>query len=652
MNRNNSHPADTIKNPAFRRGLRLLLEILLAVSAAFLIELCLNLPSLTGNQRSVDLTENSAMKDGKLTYTKTFDTPVYLKKLILKGTFSKNISYKVLVTAVNSFGQEETVEITDKAYKIFDSAYTNISQKAAKITVTFSKPEALTLDSLTCTNQVSFSPYRILFFVLVCFTALFLFLEHQWLVKRVEILYLICALGFGSLIIAASGAYAVTWDEEVHYKAVCMADFGSADDWNPAELANTERLSITVNTIEELQQLNRYMDALAQEQPETQTAAGFSLKSYVNYFPIILFYRIGKFLRLPYTMLYSMGRFGNLLFCVLLCFTSIRLAKRKKFLISVICTMPTVLFQCSMYTYDGIIFSCLTLGFVLCMNQLETAGPSRHQWPKYLLILGLFAAGCLAKPVYAPAFLLIPALFSGKKKLPRTVRKKKLPAVLLAGGAVVFMLLLAFLCLRPVLSNILNGNISYGGDTRGGDTGIAGQLLSILRHPLAFLKLMLHEMFTMDNFRNFGDPAKNQFSVLILMFLNLYVLGNLKDAWILILLPLLLLLFLAEPEGEPALPPYRKIRKIRRLNAVILILSILLVWTAMYLAFTPIGSQSIEGVQTRYFLPLFLPAAYALWNQRVQVHISRSWYFRITWGAELLLTGVCFYQTLILGRTV
>ena len=46
-------------------------------------------------------------------------------------------------------------------------------------------------------------------------------------------------------------------------------------------------------------------------------------------------------------------------------------------------------------------------------------------------------------------------------------------------------------------------------DSRGGKTGMAGQLLTILQHPIAFCKMLVRDIFTFDNFRNYQDNGEN-----------------------------------------------------------------------------------------------------------------------------------------------
>ena len=50
--------------------------------------------------------------------------------------------------------------------------------------------------------------------------------------------------------------------------------------------------------------------------------------------------------------------------------------------------------------------------------------------------------------------------------------------------------------MKPLLYNMAEGNLNYLGDSRGGDTGVSGQLLNIAEHPFAFGKMLIQEIFS------------------------------------------------------------------------------------------------------------------------------------------------------------
>ena len=43
---------------------------------------------------------------------------------------------------------------------------------------------------------------------------------------------------------------------------------------------------------------------------------------------------------------------------------------------------------------------------------------------------------------------------------------------------------------------------------------------------------------------------------------------------------------------------------------------IVLVWTSMYLIYTPVGTDHMNGVQARYYFPILAPVSFALLGGR------------------------------------
>ena len=96
---------------------------------------------------------------------------------------------------------------------------------------------------------------------------------------------------------------------------------------------------------------------------ETQETSGISYDK-IAYIPMAVFLFIGKNLKLPFSAVFALGKFGNLLIYVIVMFWAIRLAKSRKLLLAFVAMLPTPLFLASSYTYDSVVFSFITLGCV------------------------------------------------------------------------------------------------------------------------------------------------------------------------------------------------------------------------------------------------------------------------------------------------
>lgn len=93
------------------------------------------------------------------------------------------------------------------------------------------------------------------------------------------------------------------------------------------------------------------------------------------------------------------------------------------------------------------------------------------------------------------------------------LKKKPKKKVILWSGIIIILMLVMLTFVLPTLSNAAAGNITFGGDSRGGDTGVVRQIVSMIKHPWASVKLMLVSVFKFDNFRNLGYDTADNFSL-------------------------------------------------------------------------------------------------------------------------------------------
>jgi uncharacterized membrane protein len=63
-----------------------------------------------------------------------------------------------------------------------------------------------------------------------------------------------------------------------------------------------------------------------------------------------------------------------------------------------------------------------------------------------------------------------------------------------------------------------------------------------------------------------------------------------------------------------------------------------MVWLAMYLAFTPVGSKVINGVQARYYLPLLLPIYLCICPETLQIQMKKEWLYLLTLAGSSAIT--------------
>lgn len=615
---------------------RLFLAAVIAVFLAVVVEVMFNYRARPGRTLEMDLSSYIERSEGSVECNYKFDHTVYLSKLLVRGSFDSDIDYTVELVTDNGFGVKEQELLEDKAYAVYSDAFTSINKAVREITFRIDSDKGFEVDQIVVSNVFSFNKYRFLLVAVIFFLAGLIVFFRRLLTDKLEWLFVCFALGFGMLIVVMSGPSSQTWDEQIHFRNMYNLSSGETVDWNAAAWYNYKNELPEFNTKEELFMLRKYQDGNADTPFHlNENPAGFEQFAMRAYFPMVLFFSIGRLLGLPYSMVYMLGRIGNLIFYILIMWLAIRLAKDKKILIFSLAVLPTVLFQESMYTYDGVVFSLMVLGFVLLLN--EFSGTERVNAFRLTAAIALIVVGCFSKAVYIPMLLFALALPNSK------FLDKKQAYLFRACVCAVFLLMMGTFVL-PVLTSSAETNLAYS-DARGGDTGVLAQILSMLKHPVATVKLFVSSIFSFDNFRNLGYASADNYLITNLMFLNFASLGTLPDKWSLLLVPLLLLLFFIPVNRIQGYSVTQKVWM-----GLLLLGTAALVWLAMYLSFTTVGSDQIEGVQARYYLPLLVPLCCITRTNCFACRMKEGTYNGIVVGLNGILIAECIYQLMLQGR--
>ena len=91
----------------------------------------------------------------------------------------------------------------------------------------------------------------------------------------------------------------------------------------------------------------------------------------------------------------------------------------------------------------------------------------------------------------------------------------------------------------------------------------------------------------------------------------------------------------------------RKLFWMKFFQAFLIFGTICLIWTALYLDFTSVGSFQIMGVSPRYYLPLLLPFSFLFINQRLKVDMTVASYTRMIALLMYLGSGMTIYNLVL-----
>lgn len=292
----------------------------------------------------------------------------------------------------------------------------------------------------------------------------------------------------------------------------------------------------------------------------------------IDYTPHIIGITIGRILDLPAIIILYLGRLFGLASCIIIIYFCLRFIPILKKSLFFIACLPLSMQTFIAISYDGLIFcsAIALISFVLYSIHNTNLKLSI----KHFLFLTLICMTLIAvKPVYFPlcfTLYFIPTQhFKDKKR-----KIVSITTILLASLALFF--------LWSSLSTVTEpGN--------GADTG--GQISFILSNPIKYIVILVRNIFDMPflylarlGALEWLDTSTNQFYIIatLIFFIILCVKEHFTTSTI-------------------------KLSKAFRWTIFLTsVATVVLTYTALYIQWTSVGSFDIEGVQTRYLLPVLI----------------------------------------------
>lgn len=639
----------------------------------FAVELCLNLKVMSLPPEEKGITEYAAsadevtaegefaLADGKWVFagdegwiTITLDR--YVDKFGYDFNAGGTMSVELFVTAENVYGDDVIEVFSDDNSAMIAASVISLRRQVREIQIhvtnnsvfrpveaepldeSWLSPGPLSFSRFFVKNEVSFHWTRMLLIWVIGGLAVFYFLCAERIGKRTEVGFLATILAVGSLIVLLLPATKIGWDEEMHFfRAYQTSYFPGAtktDIMIEAYMAAGRmtwplHLPDTKEEQEELDDfVNDHCDPYEAAFDRGVGAAGQYTPAYL--LPALMI-RIGRLFHLPFTVLYRMGRFGNLLMYAFVMFFAIRLIPIGKRILTMIGLMPTPVFLACTYSYDATVIAFTALGLALVLREILTP-EEKLSWKIFFLTGFVFLFGMISKAVYAPLVLIALTLPAGKFA-------DKRQAWLVRGGVVLACLFLAATFVLPTL--VGGQEVS---DFRGGDTSSVSQMSYILGNPIAYAKVLI---------ANIWNTAPDYLAGQSVFGLMGHLGGVPFAQWFYILAAGVVFTDtyqderIRKPEKTAVLDVGRKVWMFLMCGA-----AAALVWTGLYMAYTEVGKTVIAGVQGRYYLPLLLPLYLILNQSGLQNPFSEKAYNRflflvmdlVLFGAilSLIVIPLCF----------
>ena len=298
-----------------------------------------------------------------------------------------------------------------------------------------------------------------------------------------------------------------------------------------------------------------------------------ALYSPVGYVPQAVGIRIAMLFTNNVSRLFTGGRISNMIVAFILCVLALKAAPFGKRIIFWLIMLPVNLQVMISMSTDGTVFALAVLWTVYIMKLREQQEMIRGKQIASLFIMGALLSQC--KIVYIVLLFLV-------FLLPRTIFRNNKSSMLIRGGVFSTALLLNLVWLIISAGYLISFN--PGVDP-------AGQVQYILSHPAGYIRTVLwttmnyHALWLMELGRIVSGYAEIQEMVWLILWAVLFI-----EFWL---------------ERGPAIDYTLKDVVFLCFTAIA---GIVLIYTSLYVQWTPVGSEMIDGIQGRYFLPLAFPA--------------------------------------------
>lgn len=576
-------------------------------------------------ERKLTFEEASEVIDGEdeVIYSYYLDG-TYIRYLYLDFVGETDIPFMFTGFLRNGYGIEEEFNILDTgSYRLGKTAI-ELDGNITKLNICIKKADVERVTGITVANKVLFHYAR---FLLLFFagTVLFLLVAHkEFFCSHFALLYFMISMGLGIVLILSAHHSFDSWDEQIHFKtAYTESWFGRYSEYSESAFANMEISIPTGDTFEEEQWVGDWLNQNANNVIHYFGKSFFIRYGQRAYVPQMIGLFIGRILPVSYTTMIFLGKFANLLFCSLVTAAAIHFTKYGKRALLCVGLLPTTLFQYSCFTYDGFLIALLLLGIALFLN--EFFSKEKIKWIPCMVSIVAITVGCFPKAVYIPllaVYWIMP--------IDKFYSKRQHILFKLMIGVLILLMLASFV--MPLLTGVMGG-ATIEGDYRGGDTSQTSQFSMIFGYPFTYAGILLESIW------------KN----LVTFFLGGEVLANFAYqgihygiGYMIVMLTMLFAFVtdfsMSEEQTE------RKLLGLKLWTAFLLFGVACLIWTALYLDFTPVGSLVINGVSPRYYLPIIFPLGILFMNKTVKCQMSVVNYQRLLAACMLIGSSETIYQ--------
>ena len=289
-----------------------------------------------------------------------------------------------------------------------------------------------------------------------------------------------------------------------------------------------------------------------------------------------LFLAIGRLAGLPFYAVTLFGRSANALIYCIVCYYALKKLKSGKMIAAVVALIPTAMMLATNFSYDYWTNCLVILGMAYFVGTQQEPDKPITVWETLIMCVS-FMLACLPKQIYV-VLCFVPFLMRRKKI------KKPIWYYAICTLSVSVIIVMVLLRIKETLT--------YGGDSRGGSgVSAAGQISYIFGDMSAFVKLLtsfLSEYLSIGGLQNcivnMGNVGKGNGA---LVYAALMLITTFTD------------------KDSCDIRAYNKFSKVAVVGIFFSMAAAIA--SALYIVFNPVGSDTLNGVQSRYIIPLLYP---------------------------------------------
>ena len=457
------------------------------------------------------------------------------------------------------------------------------------------------------TPGFTFNIYRFFLIFGILFAIAYLIICRRIAATKFENVFLGISLIICTTMVLICPFGHASWDIDSHYKWVLNASYIGDAYYTPADTYVTDVKSVywpastRAENLEHIEQMNEaYEGVICRIHGKTTIAHRLSG----------LFMAIARFFGGSFYQVVTFAKMANVLIYCYVCYFAIKKLKSGKMIATVVALIPTSLFLASNFSYDYWVNCFALLGMAYFIGEQQNKD-EYISIKDTIIMCAAFALAAMLKLIYA--FLLLIPFFMKRKK----IQKPKLYYFICTSAIVILGIMFIVKTILQILG---------GGDMRGGgDVSTVGQIRFFLSEPLHFIKIIIKFVINYISVPSMSGYINN------FAYLGM---GTGTSAWV-----VLLLLTALTDKNDLDNGAYTRTSKVL---IVLLCFGIAVsIATALYITFTPVGYETVNGCQPRYLIPLLYPVLSIIGWNGLNNSVNRKYY---NYSIVLICCAVNFYN--------